>query len=186
MHAVNAATGEQVWKYEWELPEDWGGQFIPFFTGKHRGLAISGSNIYFLSNECSLIALNYRSGEEVFAHKVDAPYPKDFEMAADSNGYFCTVAPLALPGQIIVPMNATDTGGLQGYVHGHDSETGEQLWAANMIPGPDEPGGDTWPGRQAAYYGGAWAVDHRQLRSGAESLHHRHRERLSVEPVYRA
>ena len=154
VHAVNAATGERAWKFEWELPEDWGGQFIPFFTGKHRGVAIAGSNIYFLSNECSLIAINYRSGEEVFAHKVDRPYPKDFEKAADSNGYFCTVAPLAIPGQIIVPMNATDTGGLQGYVHGHDSETGEQLWAANMIPGPDEPGGDTWPG-DSRLYGGA-------------------------------
>ena len=159
VHAVNAATGERAWKYEWELPEDWGGQFIPFFTGKHRGLAIAGSNIYFLSNECTLIALNYRSGEEVFAHKIDRPYPKDFEMAADSNGYFCTVGPLAIPGQIIVPMNATDTGGLQGYVHGHDSETGEQLWAANMIPGPDEPGGDTWPGDSREYGGaGPWII----------------------------
>ncbi len=159
VHAVNAATGERVWKYEWELPEDWGGQFIPFFTNKHRGVAIAGSNVYFLSNECTLIALNYRSGEEVFAHKVDRPYPRDFEMAADSNGYFCTVGPLAVPGQIIVPMNATDTGGLQGYVHGHDSETGEQLWAANMIPGPDEPGGDTWPGDSREYGGaGPWIV----------------------------
>ena len=159
VHAVNAATGARMWMYEWELPEDWGGQFIPFFTGKHRGLAISGSNIYFLSNECTLIALNYRSGEEVFAHKVDRPYPRDFEMAADSNGYFCTVGALAVPGQIIVPMNATDTGGLQGYVHGHDPETGEQLWAANMIPGPDEPGGDTWPGDSREYGGaGPWIV----------------------------
>lgn len=159
VHAVDAATGARVWIYEWELPEDWGGQFVPFFTGKHRGLAIAGSNIYFLSNECTLIALNYRSGDEVFAHKVDRPYPKDFEMAADSNGYFCTVGPLAIPGQIIVPMNATDTGGLQGYVHGHDSETGEQLWAANMIPGPDEPGGDTWPGDSRIYGGaGPWII----------------------------
>ena len=159
VHAVNAVTGQPMWKYEWELPEDWGGQFIPFFTGKHRNLAIAGSSIYFLSNECTLIALNYRSGEEVFAHKIDRPYPKDFEMAADSNGYFCTVGPLAIPGQVIVPMNATDTGGLQGYVHGHDLETGERLWAANMIPGPDEPGGDTWPGDSREYGGaGPWIV----------------------------
>jgi alcohol dehydrogenase (cytochrome c) len=159
VHAVDARTGARVWKYEYELPEDWGGQFVPFFTGKHRGLAIAGDKVYFLANDCTLIALNYKSGEEVFAKTNDRPYPKDFEKSADSNGYFCTVGPLAIPGQIIVPMNATDTGGLQGYVEGRDMDTGERLWAANMIPGPDEPGGDTWPGNSREYGGaGPWIV----------------------------
>jgi len=159
VHAVDARTGARVWKYEHELPEDWGGQFVPFFTGKHRGLAIAGDNIYFLANDCTLIALNYKSGEEVFAKTNDRPYPKDFEKSSDSNGYFCTAGPLAIPGQIIVPMNATDTGGLQGYVESRDMNTGEQLWAANMIPAPDEPGGDTWPGDSRVYGGaGPWIV----------------------------
>ena len=159
VHAVDARTGARVWKYEYELPEDWGGQFIPFITGKHRGLAIRGDKVYFLSNDCTLIALQYKSGEVAFSKKVDRPYPKDFEKSADSNGYACTVGPLAIPGQIIVPMNGTDWGGLQGYVHGHDAETGEQLWAANMIPGQGEPGYDTWPGDSREYGGaGPWIV----------------------------
>jgi len=159
VHAVDARSGSRVWKYEYELPEDWGGQFIPFFTGKHRGLAIYGDNIYFQSNDCTLIALNAKSGDEVFAHKIDRPYPKDFEKSTDGNGYFCTSGGMAIPGQIIVPMNATDTGGLQGYVHAHDPETGERLWAANMIPAPGEPGGDTWPGDSRIYGGaGPWIV----------------------------
>jgi|TARA_B100000315_G_scaffold259461_1_gene315623 alcohol dehydrogenase (cytochrome c) len=159
VHAVDAGSGARVWKFDHELPEDWGGQFVPFFTGKHRGLAISGNNIYFLSNDCTLYGLNQKSGEVAVQHKVDRPYPKDFEKSTDGNGYFCTAGPLAIPGQIIVPMNATDTGGLQGYVHGHDAETGEQLWAANMIPGPGEPGGDTWPGDSRLYGGaGPWIV----------------------------
>ena len=159
VHAVDARSGTRVWKYEWELPEDWGGQFVPFFTGKHRGVGIFGNNVYFLTNECTIVALNAKSGEEVFAHKIDRPYPRDFEAADDSNGYFCTSGPMVVPGALIVPMNATDTGGLQGYVHGHDLETGEQLWAANMIPGPGEPGADTWPGDSREYGGaGPWIV----------------------------
>ena len=51
-------------------------------------------------------------------------------------------------------MNATDTGGLQGYVHAHSAATGEQLWAAPMIPQPGEPGAETWPG-DSRLYGGA-------------------------------
>jgi PQQ-dependent dehydrogenase (methanol/ethanol family) len=159
VHAVDGKTGARVWKYDWELPEDWGGQFIPFFTGKHRGVAIHGDNIYFVSNECSLIALNYKTGEEVFSLKIDRPYPKDFDKAADGNGYFCTSGPLATADQIIVPMNATDTGGLQGYLQAHSPVDGKQLWAANMIPGPGEPGADTWPGDSRTYGGaGPWIV----------------------------
>jgi len=154
VHAVDGSTGARVWKFEHELPEDWGGQFVPFFTGKHRGLAIRDNKVYFLSNDCTLYGLHYKSGEVLVNHKVDRPYPKDFEKSADGNGYFCTVAALAIPGQIIVPMNATDTGGLQGYVHGHDPDTGEQLYAAPMIPQPGDPGAETWPG-DSRIYGGA-------------------------------
>ena len=52
---------------------------------------------------------------------------RDFAKAKDSNGYCTTVGPMAIPGAIIVPMNATDTGGLSGYVLGVNPETGE-LW----------------------------------------------------------
>ena len=159
IHAIDASTGARVWKFDHELPEDWGGQFIPFFTGKHRGVAISGNKVWFLSNDCTLYGLHYKSGEVLVNLKIDRPYPKDFEMSSDGNGYFCTSGPLAIPGIIIVPMNATDTGGLQGYVHGHDAETGERLWAANMIPAPGEPGADTWPGDSRIYGGaGPWIV----------------------------
>ena len=37
--ALDGATGNVVWKYEHKLPDDWGGYNVPFFTGKHRGLA---------------------------------------------------------------------------------------------------------------------------------------------------
>ena len=74
-------------------------------------------------------------------------------------GYFATVEPLAIPGQIIVPMNATDTGGLPGYVYGVGQEDGSILYKANMIPGPDEPGCDSWPGDSRDYGGaGPWII----------------------------
>lgn len=155
VHAIHAATGIRAWKYDYEMPEDFGGQFNPFFTGKHRGAAILGSNVYALTSDCTLLALDYKTGDEVFAHKIDRPYPRDFETTADGNGYFCTSNPVAIPGgKIIVPMNATDTGGLQGYVHAHSAATGERLWAAPMIPQPGEPGAETWPG-DSRLYGGA-------------------------------
>jgi alcohol dehydrogenase (cytochrome c) len=160
VHAFNAKTGVLGWRYETEMPEDWGGQFVDFFTGKHRMVAIAGENVYFLSNECAIHAIDYKSGQGVFRFKIDRPYPKDFKKSSDGNGYFCTSGPLAIPGgKLIVPTNATDTGGLQGYVQGHSLQDGSQLWAANMIPGPGEPGADSWPGDSRVYGGaGPWIV----------------------------
>lgn len=153
--ALDAHSGRRVWKYQHELPEDWGGYNVPFITGKHRGLAIYGENIYFLSNDAKLHALHYKTGEAKFVKTYpDFPYPKDFEKSTDANGYATTVGPFAIPGQIIVPMNGTDFGGLPGYVLGVKPDDGEILWKANMLPGPNEVGYDTWP-HGSQEYGGA-------------------------------
>ena len=85
VHALYATTGVRAWRYDYEMPEDFGGQFNPFFTGKHRGAAIYGANVYALTSDCTLLAINYKTGEEVFSHKIDRPYPREFEATADGN-----------------------------------------------------------------------------------------------------
>jgi len=153
--ALDGATGNVVWKYEHKLPDDWGGYNVPFITGKHRGLAIYGENVYLLSNDAKLHAINYKTGKANFVKSFDGfPYPKDFAKAKDSTGYAITVGPLAIPGTIIVPMNGTDFGGLPGYVLGVDPQSGNVKWSANMIPAKGEPGYDTWP-EGSQQYGGA-------------------------------
>jgi glucose dehydrogenase len=66
---------------------------------------------------------------------------------------------MAIDRQIIVPMNATDDGGLPGYVLGADPDTGSMLWKANMIPSAGESGYETWPEGSAAHGGaGPWII----------------------------
>jgi alcohol dehydrogenase (cytochrome c) len=160
--ALDAATGKLVWKYEHKLPEDWGGYNVPFFTGKNRGVALYGEYVYLLSNDAKLHAIHYKTGKPKFVKDYIAEgfmYPKDFAKAKDSNGYCTTVGPMAIPGTIIVPMNATDTGGLPGYVLGVNPDNGNIKWKANMIPGPDEPGYDTWPAGSREHGGaGPWII----------------------------
>jgi alcohol dehydrogenase (cytochrome c) len=155
--ALDGGTGRVVWKFEHKLPDDWGGYNVPFITGKHRGLAIYGENVYLLSNDTKLHALHYKTGAKKFTKDYQAdgfPYPKDFAKAQDSNGYASTVGPLAIPGTIILPLNGTDFGGLPGYVVGVNPENGDIKWKAAMIPGPGEAGHDTWP-EGSTEYGGA-------------------------------
>jgi alcohol dehydrogenase (cytochrome c) len=160
--AIDGKTGKIIWKYEHKLPDDWGGYNVPFFTGKHRGVALYGDNVYFFSNDTKLHAIDMKTGKAKFVKDYAGegfPYPKDFAKSKDSNGFISTVGPMAVPGAIILPMNATDTGGLQGYVLGVDPANGNIKWKANMIPAKGEPGGDTWPEEAKAYGGaGPWII----------------------------
>jgi alcohol dehydrogenase (cytochrome c) len=160
--AIDGKTGKILWKYEHKLPDDWGGYNVPFFTGKHRGVALSGDNVYFVSNDVKLHAIDMKTGKAKFVKDYAAegfPYPKDFAKSKESNGYCITVGPMAIPGAIIIPMNATDTGGLPGFVVGVDPANGNIKWKANMIPAKGEPGGESWPEEAKAYGGaGPWIV----------------------------
>ena len=177
--AIDARSGRRVWKYEHELPETFGGYNVDFITGKHRGVAIYGDYIYFLSNDSKLHALHYKTGEQKFVRQY-LHYPEAFDKTedGDSNGYATTVGPTALPGgQIIVPLNATDFGGLPGFVYGVNPEDGEVLWECNMIPGPGEPGYESWPGDSADYGGagpwisGSWDPDLRMYYTGTANAY---------------
>ena len=98
--AIDGGTGNVVWKYEHKLPDDWGGYNVPFFTGKHRGVAMYGENVYFLSNDAKLHAIDYedRQGQVGRRPTTASPIPKDFAKSKDSNGYCTTVGPMAIPG----------------------------------------------------------------------------------------
>lgn len=155
--AIDARTGKRLWKFHQEPPEDMGGDNPDLLFGIHRGVALYGDNVYYLTQDNKLIALHQKTGAVVFETKPLRDYAKAYDKAEDANGYYSTVAPMAIPGKIIVPMNATDTGGLPGLVLAVHPESGEILWEANMIPKPGEPGSESWPGDSAKYGGaGPW------------------------------
>jgi alcohol dehydrogenase (cytochrome c) len=155
--AVEAGTGRVIWKYEHKLPDDWGGYNVGFITGKHRGLALAGNNVYFLSNDSKLHSIDMKTGKR--GPEYEASAAQGFRQG-QIHGYCTTVGPMAIAGgTVIVPMNATDTGGLPGYVLGVSAETGDVKWKANMIPVGDEPGADTWPSGSTEYGGaGPWII----------------------------
>ena len=78
---------------------------MPFFTGKHRGVALAGNNVYFLSNDAKLHSIDMKTGKANWVKSYDGfPYPKDFAKSQDANGFITTVGPMAIPGgTIIVP-----------------------------------------------------------------------------------
>src|SRR5439155_1087616 len=61
------------------------------------------------------------------------------------NGYYFTLAPLVAKGKVMIGTSGGELG-IRGYVAAFDAKDGKQVWKTHTIPGPGEPGHDTWPG----------------------------------------
>jgi alcohol dehydrogenase (cytochrome c) len=143
VYAVDAATGRVLWKHETRLPDELTG--LVQILAMNRGAALYGDRVYFGTLDARLVALNARTGAVVWQTTV-ADY---------KDRYFFTMAPLAAAGRIIVGTSGPGEMGPRGFIAAFDADNGRELWRTYTIPGPGEPGSDTWPGETWKYGGGA-------------------------------
>ncbi len=109
-----------------------------------RGVAVYGDKVFLAANECVLVALDARTGAEVWTTKVED----------NSKGYYMTLAPLVADGKVIVGASGGELG-VRGFVVAYDPETGAQVWKTYTVPAPGEPGSETWPKGDQWKTGGA-------------------------------
>jgi alcohol dehydrogenase (cytochrome c) len=110
----------------------------------NRGAALFDGKLYRTTLDAQVIALDLKTGKEVWRTK--SSDPKD--------GYSMTVAPLVANGVVIVGVAGAEFGH-RGYLEGLDPQTGKQLWRTYTIPAKGEPGSETWPGDSALTGGGS-------------------------------
>ena len=145
LYALDARNGDLLWRYQKELPP---GRIAVHDT--NRGVALFGDKVYMATLDARVVALDAGTGEVVW----------DTYVADNSAGYYMTLAPLAARGKIMVGVSGGERG-IRGFVAALDSETGEEVWRTHTVPGPGEPGNDTWPA-DAWRTGGApvWVAGH--------------------------
>ena len=95
-----------------------------------------------------------------------APCAGMCEVADNALGYAITSAPLAIDGKIVIGVSGGEAG-IRGFLDAYDAKTGKRVWRFYTVPGPGEPGHDTWGG-ESWKTGGAPDLAHRHLRPGAE------------------
>jgi alcohol dehydrogenase (cytochrome c) len=127
--ALDAKTGTILWRYKRQFPED-----MILLHPTTRGVALYGDKVYLAGNDAVLVALNAKTGKEVWTTKV----------AENQNGYYMSLAPLAVDGKIMVGTSGGELG-IRGFVAAFDAETGKELWRVFTVPAPGEPGSETWP-----------------------------------------
>ena len=137
--ALNAKTGEEIWRFKKELPKD-----LLQLHPTNRGVALYGDKVYYTTLDTFLVALDAKTGKQVWESKIEEW----------KHGYYTTVAPLAVKGKILVGISGGEMG-VRGFVKAFDAESGKEAWVFHTVPAPGEPGGDTWPGETYKTGGGA-------------------------------
>jgi alcohol dehydrogenase (cytochrome c) len=127
--AYDAKTGTLLWRYKRVRPAT---AFVAHPS--NRGLALYGDKVYYCAGEAVVVALDAKTGKEVWAKQV----------YDNSVRYYMTLAPLAADGKILVGASGGEFG-VRGYVSALDPETGNEIWRTYTIPAPGEPGSETWP-----------------------------------------
>ncbi len=157
--ALDAKTGVVLWKYEHKLPEDLVG--LVRVIGGSRGVGLWKDKVYFGTFDARLIALRAKTGEVAWNREIT-----DYR-----DGYYVSMAPMAVKGKIIVGMAGPGEMGPRGFVEAFDAETGVSLWRTYTVPGPGEPGNGTWPG-ETWKLGGSAAWNHGTYDPGTNLLYY--------------
>jgi len=129
--AVDARTGRQIWHYQRALP-----QGLKVCCGMvNRGFAILGDRLFMSTLDAHFVALEMNTGKVIY----------DKEIAAAKDGFAATGAPLVVKDKVIVGVAGGEFAN-RGFLDAYDPATGERVWRFYTIPGPGEPGSDTWKG----------------------------------------
>ena len=129
--ALDAATGRQYWRYNHDLPDD-----LRICCGRNnRGVAILGETLFMSTLDAHIVAIDARTGNLVW----------DTETAPHTSGYSKTAAPLVVKDQVITGIAGGEYG-IRGFLDSYDPASGARNWRTYTIPGPDEPGNQTWLG----------------------------------------
>ena len=129
--AMDAATGRIFWIYSY-VPS---AEARPCCGRVNRGLAIQGDTLFMGTIDAHLIAVDAKSGKAIWNTAVAKP----------GAGYALTHAPLVVKDKVIMGVAGGEYG-IQGFIAAYDVKTGKEAWRFNTVPGPGEPGHETWGG----------------------------------------
>jgi quinohemoprotein ethanol dehydrogenase len=140
--ALSIDTGEIRWQYAANLDR----QISSVCCGwTNRGVAISEDKVFLGRLDGQLVALDRATGTLVWSIQAER-WQDNFSI---------TAAPVYVNGVVIIGFAGADRG-TRGRVKAYDAKDGHLVWTFYTIPGPGEPGHDTWPKDNDSWkYGGA-------------------------------
>ena len=139
--ALDGATGRELWQYRYPLPKD----ITTIYGPWNRGVAVGFGKVFMGTLDNHVVAIDQKTGREVWRVNVED---------ARQCGCNITGAPLLVKDKVIVGVTGGDSAH-RGYLNAFDANTGRHVWRFWTIPGPGEPGHETWAGDSWKYGGGS-------------------------------
>jgi alcohol dehydrogenase (cytochrome c) len=129
---VSKGRGELLWKMDPSTDKDWAGA-VACCGVNNRGVALWNDKVVSHTLDGRLIVTDKETGEVTFEREV-----------ADSGiAETITAAPLVVRDLAITGVAGAEYG-IRGWLAATDLNTGEEVWRRHTIPGPGEPGHDSW------------------------------------------
>ena len=153
--AIDAKSGNVLWRYRRPRPT---GSNVPHDTS--RGVALLGNRVYFAAGEAVLVALDAKTGREVWTTDV----------ADNKSGYYISLAPLIAGGKVMVGASGGEYG-IRGFVAAFDR--GDRQGAV-----ADVHHSRARRTRQRNLAQGRPVEERRRLRVGHRQLRSRHESRV--------
>ncbi len=129
--AIDARSGRQIWRFTRQQKITNPFQINP----SNRGVAVLGHRVYVGTLDAALVALDARTGRQLW----------EVQVADTMEGHNITSPPLVLKDKVIVPVAGGEFA-TRGFLDAFDAATGKHAWRFYTIPGPGEPGNETWKG----------------------------------------
>ncbi len=144
--AVDAKTGVVRWRYSPEVPA--GIDQYACCDVNNRGVAHANGKIFLDRLDGHIVALDAKTGKELWKAQV-----------VDHTGGSVITSPPTLVKNLVITGFGGGEYGVRGYLSALDQDTGREVWRLWTVPGPGEPGNDSWKGDSWKFGGAvAWHI----------------------------
>jgi quinohemoprotein ethanol dehydrogenase len=144
VYAFDARTGKLLWSYDPKVPKDHAKYVCCDVV--NRGVALYKGRVYVATLDGRLIALDAKTGAEVW----------DVQTTPKDGSYAITAAPRIAKGRVLIG-NAGSEYPVRGYVSAYDAQTGNLVWRTYTVPGDPSKGFESDAMKQAAVtWSGEW------------------------------
>ncbi len=152
VRAVEAKTGKLLWELDPQVTTH-SGDRLRMMWDWNRGIAYWKGRIYNATIDGRLIAIDAKTGKEVWTQQTFDP----------KQPLLVTGAPKVFKDKVIIGNGGTEWGPARGFVTAYDTETGKLAWRFYIVPGNPADGFEnkamemaakTWTGEWWKYGGG--------------------------------